>query len=64
MVKKDRDWITLPWTSREDTSTLTRVNMVSAKEISQILVKEKGQAFRGLLRTVDEQDVPMAGDVK
>ena len=38
--------------------------MVSAKEMSRILVKEKGQAFLGLIRAVYDKDVPVDGDVK
>ena len=64
VVKKDRDWITLPLTQREEGLQLAGVNMVSAKEMSRILVKEKGQAFLGLIRAVHDKDVPLEGDVK
>ena len=63
VVKKDSDWITLPLTEREDGSQLVGVNMVSAKEMSRILSKGKGQAFLGLLRTVEETDVLPDGGV-
>lgn len=37
--------------------------MVSAKKVSQILQKKNGQAFLGLLRTVDEGIVLTDGDM-
>ena len=63
MVKKDGYWIILPLIEREDGSQLVGVNMVSAKEMSWILSKGKGQAFLGLLRTVEEADVLPDGGV-
>ena len=63
VVKKDGNWITLPLIEREDGSQLVGVNMVSAKEMSRILSKGKGQAFLGLLRTVKETDVLPDGGV-
>ena len=38
--------------------------MVSAKEMSRILGKGKGQAFLGLIRTIDKENVLSDGDVK
>ena len=63
MDKRDSDWLALPLTKYEDESQLLGVNMVSAKEMSRVLSKGKGQAFWGLLRTVEEADVLPDGGV-